>query len=167
MLKRDCCWWEILADHRESFEFLTERIGEALKGEGNRDGKLRTVCRLLKDNVSYYNWVGFYIVDEKRRNELFLGPFEGECTEHTRIAFGRGICGQAAQIGRTFLVQDVSKEKNYLSCSTNVKSEIVVPIFKNKQVIGELDIDSYALSPFTNQDEVFLKRVSEMVSRIL
>lgn len=156
-----------MADHRESFEFLTERIGEALKGEGNRDGKLRTVCRLLKDNVSYYNWVGFYIVDEKRRNELFLGPFEGECTEHTRIAFGRGICGQAAQIGRTFLVQDVSKEKNYLSCSTNVKSEIVVPIFKNKQVIGELDIDSYALSPFTNQDEVFLKRVSEMVSRIL
>ncbi|MGD0159574.1 MAG: GAF domain-containing protein [Candidatus Bathyarchaeia archaeon] len=156
-----------MADRRESFEFLTKRIDEALKGEEDRDGKLRKVCRLLKDNVPYYNWVGFYIVDEKRRNELVLGPFEGERTEHTRIAFGRGICGQAAQIGRTFLVQDVSKEKNYLSCSTNVKSEIVVPIFKNKKVIGELDIDSHALSPFTNQDEAFLKRVSEMVSRIL
>ena len=156
-----------MADRRESFEFLTERIGEALKGEEDRDEKLRTICRLLKDNVPYYNWVGFYIVDEKKRNELVLGPFEGERTEHTRITFGRGICGQAAQIGRTFLVQDVSKEKNYLSCSTKVKSEIVVPIFKNKQVIGELDIDSHALSPFTKQDEAFLKRVSEMASRIL
>jgi len=156
-----------LADRRESFEFLTERIGEALKGEEDRDEKLRTICRLLKDNVPYYNWVGFYIVDEKKRNELVLGPFEGERTEHTRITFGRGICGQAAKIGRTFLVQDVSKEKNYLSCSTKVKSEIVVPIFKNKQVIGELDIDSHALSPFTKQDEAFLKRVSEMASRIL
>jgi len=156
-----------LVDHGKSFEFLTERIGEALKGEEDRDEKLRTICRLLKDNVPYYNWVGFYIVDEKKRNELVLGPFEGERTEHTRITFGRGICGQAAQIGRTFLVQDVSKEKNYLSCSTKVKSEIVVPIFKNKQVIGELDIDSHALSPFTKQDEAFLKRVSEMASRIL
>lgn len=156
-----------MADRRESFEFLTKRIDEALKGEENRDAKLRTVCRLLKDNVPYYNWVGFYTVDEKRRNELVLGPFEGERTEHTRIAFGKGICGQAARTGRTFLVQDVSKEKNYLSCSTNVKSEIVVPIFKNKKVIGELDIDSHLLSPFTNQDEAFLKRISEMVSRIL
>ena len=156
-----------MADRRESFEFLTERIGEALKGEEHRDEKLRTVCRLLKDNVPYYNWVGFYIVDEKRPNELVLGPFEGERTEHTRIPFGRGICGQAAQLERTFLVQDVSKEKNYLSCSTNVKSEIVVPIFKNKKVIGELDIDSHFLSPFTKQDEAFLKKLSEMVSRIL
>jgi len=106
-------------------------------------------------------------VDEKRPNELVLGPFEGEHTEHTRIPFGRGICGQAAQLERTFLVQDISKEKNYLSCSTNVKSEIVVPIFKNKKVIGELDIDSHVLSPFTEQDEAFLKKVSEMVSRII
>ena len=156
-----------MASGKESFEFLRERIGKALKSEEDRDGKLRTVCKLLKDNVPYYNWVGFYIVDKERRNELVLGPFEGEHTEHTRIAFGRGICGQAAQLERTVLVQDVSKEKNYLSCGTNVKSEIVVPIFKNKKVIGELDIDSHLLSPFTKQDETFLKKVSEMVSRIL
>ena len=156
-----------MADRKESFEFLTRKIDEVLKGEGNRDEKLRTVCRLLKDNVPYYDWVGFYLVDEERKNELVLGPFEGEHTEHARIAFGRGICGQAAQLERTFLVQDVSKEKNYLSCSTNVKSEIVVPIFKNKKVIGELDIDSHALSPFTKQDDAFLEKVSKMVSRIL
>ena len=156
-----------MTDRGGSFEFLAKRISEALKGLEDMDGKLKTVCRILKDSVPYYNWVGFYIVDEKRRNELVLGPFEGERTEHTRIPFGRGICGQAAQLERTFLVQDVSKEKNYLACSTNVKSEIVVPIFKNKKVIGELDIDSHVPSPFTEQDETFLKKVSEMVSRIL
>jgi GAF domain-containing protein len=156
-----------VTDRSGSFDSLAKRISEALKGVENRDGKLKAVCRLLTDNVPYYNWVGFYIVDKKRPNELFLGPFEGEQTEHTRIPFGRGICGQAAQLEKTFLVQDISKEKNYLSCSTNVKSEIVVPIFKNGKVIGELDIDSHVLSPFTKQDEVFLKKVSEMVSRIL
>jgi len=167
MLKRDCCRRDRVTDRSGSFDFLAKRIREALKGVEDRDVKLKTVCRLLKDSVPYYNWVGFYIVDEKRWNELVLGPFDGEPTEHTRISFGRGICGQAAQLERTFVVQDVSKEKNYLSCSTNVKSEIVVPIFKNKKVVGELDIDSHALSPFTKQDETFLKKVSEMVSRIL
>jgi L-methionine (R)-S-oxide reductase len=156
-----------MIDRIGSFNFLVKRISEALKGVEDRDRKLNTVCRLLMDNVPYYNWVGFYIVDEKNKSELVLGPFEGEPTEHTRIPFGKGICGQAAQLQRTFLVQDVSKEKNYLSCSTNVKSEIVLPIFKNKKIIGELDIDSYFLSPFTIQDEAFLKKVSEMVSRIL
>lgn len=156
-----------MTDRSGSFGSLAKRISEALKGMEDTDRKLKTVCKLLKDGVHYYNWVGLYIVDEERRNELVLGPFEGEHTEHTRIPFGRGICGQAVQLERTFVVQDVSKEKNYLSCSTNVKSEIVVPIFKNKKVIGELDIDSHALSPFTKQDEAFLKKVSEMVSRIL
>jgi GAF domain-containing protein len=158
---------DCVTDRSASYEFIATRIIEALKGKEDRDSKLKTVCKLLKNNVPYYNWVGFYIVDEKRRDELVLGPFEGERTEHTRIRFGRGICGQAAQLERTFIMQDVSKEKNYLSCSTNVKSEIVVPIFKNKTVIGELDIDSHALSPFTEQDEAFLKKVCEMVSRIL
>ena len=156
-----------MMDRSGSFASLVKKISATLKGVENRDGKLKAVCGLLKDNVPYYNWVGFYVVDEKRPNELVLGPFEGEHTEHTRIPFGRGICGQAAQLERTFLVQDISKEKNYLSCSTNVKSEIVVPIFKNKKVIGELDIDSHVLSPFTEQDEAFLKKVSEMVSRII
>jgi len=156
-----------VTDRSGSFDLLAKRISEALKGAEDRDVKLKTVCRLLKDAVPYYNWVGFYVVDEKRRNELVLGPFEGEHTEHTRIPFGRGICGQAVQLERIFVVQDVSKEKNYLSCSTNVKSEIVVPVFKGKKVIGELDIDSHALSPFTKQDEAFLRKVSEMVSRIL
>jgi L-methionine (R)-S-oxide reductase len=146
---------------------LVDRIGEVLKSSMSRDEKLKTVCRLLKDNIPYYNWVGFYVVDDKNRNELILGPFEGEPTEHTRIPFGRGICGQAAELGKTFLVQDVSKQTNYLSCSANVKSEIVVPIFKGGEIVGELDVDSHSLSPFSRKDETFLKKIGEMTSKIL
>jgi L-methionine (R)-S-oxide reductase len=156
-----------MVDKNELFGSLAKKISEVLKSKVDRDEKLETVCKLLRDNVSYYNWVGFYIVDKKKQKELVLGPFEGEPTEHTRISFGRGICGQAAERRKTFLVQDVSKETNYLSCSANVKSEIVIPIFKNEKVVGELDIDSHALSPFTKKDETFLKKIGEMASRIL
>ena len=125
--------------------------------------KLRAICNLLKNNVSYYDWVGFYAVDKKTTEALVLVSFEGEPTEHVRIPFGLGICGQAALLKKTFVVQNVSKETNYLSCSSKVKSEIVVPIFRNGTVVGELDIDSHVVSPFTSDDETFLKRIAEMV----
>lgn len=156
-----------MAPKSRLFRFLDKKIGEILKSKAEKDEKLKTICKLLRDNVSYYNWVGFYIVDKKRRNELVLGPFDGEPTEHVRIPFGRGICGQAAERRNTFLVQDVSKETNYLSCSTNVKSEIAIPIFKNGEVVGELDIDSHAVSPFTKEDETFLNKIGEATSKIL
>ena len=151
----------------ELFSLLLRSVGETLRSRLGRDEKLRAVCRLLKEDVSYYNWVGFYVVDKKRPNQLVLGPFEGGPTEHVTIPFGRGICGQAAKLRRTFVVQDTSKETNYLSCSARVKSEIVVPIFRNGEVVGELDIDSHSLSPFTKEDEEFLKKVGEMVSELL
>ena len=147
----------------ELFESLIEEIKGILGNNQERDAKLKSICKLLKDKVSYYNWVGFYFIGTENKNELLLGPFEGEPTEHVKIPFGKGICGQAAQQGKTFLVQDVSKETNYLSCNVRVKSEIVVPIFKGK-VIGELDIDSHFHSPFTMDDEQFLGEVGRMVS---
>lgn len=155
-----------MIDKSETFRFLIRKTQEILKSNLDRDEKLKTICKLLKKNVSYYNWVGFYIVDNEKKNELVLGPFEGEQTGHTRIPFGSGICGQAAERRKTFLVQDISKESNYLSCSLNVKSEIVIPIFTKEKVIGELDIDSHSLSPFSKEDETFLKKISEMASTI-
>ncbi len=122
------------------------------------------MCKLLADNVSYYDWVGFYFVDKEKPNELVLGPFVGEPTEHVRIPFGKGICGQAASRKETFIVQDVAKESNYLSCSSKVKSEIVIPIFKNGELVGELDIDSHVASPFTSGDRIFLSKMVEMTS---
>ncbi len=118
-------------------------------------GNLLCICKYLYDNVPYYNWVGFYLVDGDKM--LKLGPYVGEPTIHTRIAFGDGICGQAAETMKNFVVQDVSKEQNYLSCNPSVKSEIVIPLIKNGKVIGELDIDSHYLSPFDERDEEFLE----------
>jgi GAF domain-containing protein len=156
-----------MADKGVLLDFLTERIDEVVRSKEDKNVRLKAVCRLLKENVLHYNWVGFYIVDKKRQDELVLGPFEGEPTQHVRIAFGKGICGQAAKLRKTFLVQDVSKETNYLSCSTNVKSEIVIPIFRDGEIVGELDIDSHSLSPFMKEDTIFLKKIGEMVSELL
>ena len=126
---------------------------------------LQKLCELLKCNIPHYDWVGFYLADESKK-ELTLGPFSGEPTEHTNIPFGKGICGQAADKKETFVIQDVTKETNYLSCSPDVKSEIVVPIFKNDKVIGELDIDSHTISPFTDEDRKFLEQVCNTVAQL-
>jgi L-methionine (R)-S-oxide reductase len=111
--------------------------------------------------------VGFYAVDKEQNKELVLTSFEGQPTEHISIPFGNGVCGQAALLRKIFVVQDVSKETNYLSCSSKVKSEIVVPIFRNNEFVGELDIDSHLVSPFTFDDETFLTKIAEIVSELL
>ena len=117
--------------------------------------------------TSYTPVVGFYLVDPHTSRELVLGPFAGEPTEHTRIAFGEGICGQAADTGKLFLIQDVMKETNYLSCSPNVRSEMVVPIFIGQKIVGELDIDSHKLHPFTKADSDLLEHVCRLVGPLL
>ncbi|MEO0136085.1 MAG: GAF domain-containing protein [candidate division WOR-3 bacterium] len=143
-------------DKKKTFESLLNEIGNIIEGPADSKEKLLKICKLLKENVPYYNWVGFYIADNEKK-ELYLGPYVGEPTEHTKIPFGRGICGQAVERKETFVVQDVSKETNYLSCSVKVKSEIVVPVFKDDQVIAEIDIDSHTLAPFTEEDKTFLE----------
>lgn len=158
---------ETVTDKDYLFGSITAKIREVLKGKLDKDEKLKAICKLLKDNVSYYDWVGFYSVNPKKQGELLLRAYVGEPTEHVRIPFGKGICGQAAETRKTFIVQDVSKETNYLSCNPHVKSEIVIPIFKGKTILGELDIDSDTLSPFTKEDADFLRKVGEKVTAIL
>lgn len=135
-----------------------------MRSKMNRVDKLKGVCNLLQSNCSYYNWVGFYAVDKERSNELVLVSFEGESTEHVRIPFGKGVCGQAALIGKPLVVQNVARETNYLSCSPKVKSEIVIPIFRNKEIVGELDIDSHVASVFNSDDLAFLEDIAKLVS---
>jgi len=145
------------------FDLLLRRIKEIANSHLERDEKLRSICKLLRENFTHFNWVGFYLASG---NELVLGPFEGEPTEHVRIPFGKGVCGRAAQTRKTRVVQDVSKETNYLACSPKVKSEIVVPILKNGNFVGELDIDSHMLSAFTEEDRKFLEKVCEIISNL-
>jgi GAF domain-containing protein len=129
--------------------------------------KLQRICDLLRSRVKHYDWVGFYLVDSEEERMLILGPYSGEPTQHLKIPFGNGICGQAADTGRLFLIQDVSREENYLSCSTEVRSEIVLPIYRDGDIIGELDIDSHSLSPFKEEDNIFLEKVCLMVHQLL
>ena len=151
----------------QKFKTLLERIKEIVKSKRDKEEKLKEICVLLESEIPHYNWVGFYLVDPEKKNELVLGPFVGEPTEHVRIPFGAGICGQAAERKLTFIVQDVSKETNYLSCSPEVKSEIVIPIFnKNREIVGELDIDSHHLEPFKEEDREFLENVCKIVSEL-
>jgi len=148
---------------------LDEIITEAkriVSADGSNQEKLKAVCEFLKEKVKYYDWVGFYIADEEKRL-LTLGPFVGEPTEHTRISFGQGICGQAAEIKKPFVIQDVRKETNYLSCSVKVMSEIVIPIFKGDKIAGELDIDSHTVSPFSEKDTNLLEKICEIVAPLL
>lgn len=153
-----------MTQNRE-FEVLLAEIQGALDSL-SLDSALLKVCQILKEGVEHYDWVGFYMVDPEKEGELVLGPYIGERTEHVCIPFGRGICGQAALRKETFVVDDVSKESNYLSCSPYVRSEVVVPIFSNDgAVVGELDIDSHTPAAFSHEDQVFLEKVAEIVSR--
>jgi GAF domain-containing protein len=144
------------------FSTILAKAAGLLAGRATEQA-LGELCKLLRASVPHYDWVGFYIV-EPAGDMLVLGPFDGEPTEHVRIPFGKGICGRAAQTGKTFVVQDVTKEANYLACSLAVKSEIVLPIFRNGKVVAQLDIDSHTANAFGKEDEAFLSRVCQMVA---
>ncbi|MGB5460542.1 MAG: GAF domain-containing protein [Eudoraea sp.] len=128
--------------------------------------RLQQICDLLRENISYYDWVGFYFKNGTK-DELKLGPYSGEPTDHTIIPFGKGICGQVALSNENFVVPDVKAQDNYIACSINVKAEIVVPLFVNGENIGQIDIDSNTADPFNKDDEEFLEFVNKEVAKIL
>jgi L-methionine (R)-S-oxide reductase len=121
---------------------------------------LTLTAELLKTEIPHYDWVGFYLLDSKAR-VLVLGPFSGKPTEHTLIPVGKGICGQVAESKCSMIVQDVTEQSNYIACSLDVQSEIVVPILKNGLFVAEIDIDSHSYAPFSQEDEHFLAAISE------
>ena len=149
------------------FKKLKPQVESILKqGELSIDDRLNQVCNLLRENISYYNWVGFYFKNGDK-NELKLGPFAGEPTEHIIIPFGKGICGQVAVSNQNFVVADVKAQDNYIACSIHVKAEIVVPLFVNGENVGQIDIDSNVVDPFTKEDERFLEFVNKKIAEIL
>ena len=129
---------------------------------------MRGVCKLLHERMLKYSWVGFYMLEAGAQPPvLVLEAFVGAMTPHTRIPLNQGICGAAASSGKTIVVDDVSKDHRYLACSLETKSEIVVPIFVNKEVAGELDIDSHFSAAFGAEDQKLVQYCAEVVGKKL
>lgn len=146
---------------------LKPKVSEILaQNTETLETRMTHVCELLQENITYYNWVGFYFANHQEQT-LHLKAYAGTPTEHTIIPFGKGICGQVAVSNENFVVPDIKAQDNYISCSVNVKAEIVVPLFKDGKNIGQIDIDSNTEDPFTAEDEVFLEWVNEQVATIL
>lgn len=149
-----------------TFEELKPKVTDILSHEDQlREERLLQLCHLLRENIDYYDWVGFYFRNGEKE-ELVLGPYAGEETDHSVIPFGKGICGQVAVSNKNFVVPDVTAQDNYIACSINVKSEIVVPLFVDGENIGQIDIDSNVIDAFSELDERFLEFVNEEVAKL-
>ena len=149
-----------------SFRDLKSKIKSLVDNAQNVEQTLLLICELLKSEIPYYDWVGFYFKNGDKK-ELKLGPYAGSATDHTIIPFGKGICGQVAVSNKNYVVPDVKAQDNYIACSLTVKSEIVIPLFVNGENIGQIDIDSNTLNPFTKEDEEFLEFVCAKVAVLL
>jgi len=147
-------------------DLIPQLDGLAAKSATAKD-LMTAIVTLLHQNLLKYNWVGFYMIDPKDKNMLELGPFKGSMTPHTRIPLNQGICGAAASTGKTVVVDDVNADSRYLACSTETKSEIVVPIFVRGEVKGELDIDSHFPAAFASEDRDMCEHVAKLVGRWL
>ena len=121
------------------------------------------ICKLLKSESPYFDWVGFYFANHKEK-VLILESYAGNPTDHIKIPFGKGVCGQVAVSNKNFIVPNVCDQQNYISCNINVKSEVVVPIFLKGSNIGQIDVDSNSLNSFSERDVKLLESVCELIS---
>ncbi len=148
------------------YEILLKEIKLYLETSSSFEESLKWICNLLKKRVEKYHWVGYYMNDEKNKR-LVLKCFSGKPTSHKIIPYGKGVCGQVANEKKTIIVDDVESEENYISCNIDVKSEIVVPLFLNNIIMGQIDIDSNFPSAFNSHDELFLIEINSLVSKLL
>lgn len=133
-------------------------LGTALASRPDRTTAMHLVVDVLKARLDHFRWVGFYVVEG---GTLVLGPYRGAPTEHLRIPIGRGICGTAVAEGKNLRIDDVSKVENYLACSTETKSEIVVLVRKHDEIVAQIDVDGSEVGVFSKEDESMLESIAE------
>lgn len=143
---------------QEQYESITQQISALMEGENDLIANLANVAAALKTQFGWL-WVGFYLV---KNNELVLGPFQGPIA-CTRIAKGRGVCGNAWEKAETILVDDVNAFPGHIACSSLSQSEIVVPLMKQGEVWGVLDVDSEQLSCFDSIDQQYLEAITASI----
>lgn len=142
----------------ERYETLVPQIKSLISGESDLVANLSNIAAALKQTFGFF-WVGFYLV---KNNELVLGPFQGPIA-CTRIAFGKGVCGASWKEEKTFVVPNVDEFPGHIACSSDSKSEIVLPAFKNGKVFLVLDVDSDKLNDFDDTDAEYLGRVMKLI----
>ena len=143
----------------ELYALLTRQIEAVVAGENDLIARMANVASMIHHTFGFW-WTGFYRVEG---NELILGPFQGPLA-CTRIAFGRGVCGTAWREKRTIVVPDVEQFEGHIACSSASRSEIVVPIWRDREIIAVLDIDSCDLATFDAVDQEWLERIAEILS---
>ena len=142
----------------EKYKLLYEQVKAFIEKENDSIANMSNIAAIIHDTFKFW-WTGFYRVID---NELVLGPFQGPLA-CTRIGYGKGVCGTAWKEGKTIVVEDVHEFPGHIACSSASKSEIVIPIFKDNQVIAVLDIDSENLATFDNIDKEWLERIIDLV----
>jgi L-methionine (R)-S-oxide reductase len=142
----------------EQYINLLPQIQGLLTGETDLIANMANVSAALKEQFNWL-WIGFYLV---KNGELVLGPFQGPVA-CTRIAKGRGVCGASWAQEKTLIVGDVEKFPGHIACSSLSKSEIVIPIIKNNEVIGVLDVDSTDYGTFDDTDQKYLQQIIDLI----
>ena len=144
---------------KEKYESLLPQIKALVEGEKDFIANISNIVAALKYGMNFF-WIGIYFVKE---NELVLGPFQGPVA-CTRIAFGKGVCGTSWKEKKTIIVEDVEKFPNHIACSSESKSEIVIPIIRNEKVFAVFDVDSDKLNDFDTTDKKYLEIIVEIIN---
>jgi len=148
----------IAGNKTQQYESLIPQIRGLLDGETDLVANLANTVAALKEQFGWF-WIGFYLV---KQDELVLGPFQGPVA-CTRIRRGRGVCGSSWAESKTLIVPDVEKFPGHIACSSLSKSEIVVPVIRNNEVIGVLDVDSDAYDQFDETDQHYLEHILSLI----
>ena len=149
-------------DKQETYKTLLAQVKAMVKDESDPIANMANVAALIQEAFHFW-WTGFYRVISE---QLVLGPFQGPVA-CTRIGFGKGVCGTSWKEKKTIVVENVEQFPGHIACSSESKSEIVVPLLKNGEVIGVLDIDSERLASFDAIDKEWLEQIAEVVSGVL
>jgi GAF domain-containing protein len=152
-----------MSKHKE----LLKDFGYVAQSARTVDALMDAIVQRLHDTMTRYNWVGFYLVDKSRPGSLLLGPHVGSFEPHENVSLDKGLCGDAASTRKTVVVNNAADDPRYKASSALVKSEIVVPVFVQNTLYGEIDINSYFVNTFTFEEQQFVEACAELVCNYL
>ena len=144
---------------KEIYETLIPQLNSLLSIEEPAISNLANLTAALKDAFEKISWVGFYLIKD---DKLYLGPFQGKVA-CTVIQLGKGVCGTSAQKKETIIVEDVDKFPGHIACDSGSRSEIVIPLIKDRNLVGVLDLDSYQHSAFNETDKIYLEKICSLL----